>query len=105
MLSGLISVYRGEPDVAIERVERALRLSPLDPLNFIAQTANAMAHFFAGRYDEALLWAGKVVQDKPDYQLALRMFAAANAHIGRQEEAQQAVARLRVLDPSCASPI
>ena len=99
MLSGLISVYRGEPDVAIERVERALRLSPLDPLNFIAQTANAMAHFFAGRYDEALLWAGKVVQDKPDYQLALRMFAAANAHIGRQKEAQQAVARLRVLDP------
>jgi TolB-like protein len=100
MLSGLVSVYRGEPDLAIERLARAVRLSPLDPLTFVAQTAHAMAHFFAGRLDEASSWAGKVLRDHPDYQLALRIFAAANALTGKRDEARQAVERLRQLDPA-----
>ena len=58
-----------------------------------------MAYFFAGNYEEALSWAEKVVRDKPNYQLALRIFAAANALTGRQEEAQQTVKLLRQLDP------
>jgi TolB-like protein len=100
MLSGLVSVYQGEPEVAMGRLARAVRLSPLDPLTFVAQTAFAMAHFFAGRHAEALSWAEKVRRDKPDYQLALRIFAAASALAGRQEEAQQAVKRLLQLDPA-----
>ena len=100
MLGGLVSVYRGEPDVAIGRLTRAVRLSPLDPLTFVAQTAFAMAHFFAGRDAEALIWSEKVRRDKPDYQLALRIFAAANALAGQQEDAKQAVKRLLQLDPA-----
>jgi TolB-like protein/tetratricopeptide (TPR) repeat protein len=100
MLSGLVSVYSGEPDVAVGRLARAVRLSPFDPLTFVAQTAYAMAHFFAGRCDDASSWAAKVLRDHPDYQLALRIFAAANALTGRQEEARQAVERLRQLDPA-----
>jgi TolB-like protein len=99
MLSGLVSVYRGEPDEAVKSLASAVRLSPLDPLTFVAQTAYAMAYFFAGNYEEALSWAEKVVRDKPNYQLALRIFAAANALTGRQEEAQQTVKLLRQLDP------
>jgi tetratricopeptide (TPR) repeat protein len=99
MLSGLVRVYCGEPDLAVERISRAVRLSPLDPLNFIAHTAYSMAHFFAGRYDEALSWAEKVLRDHPDYQLALRIFAAASALTGRQEKARGAVQRLGELDP------
>jgi tetratricopeptide (TPR) repeat protein len=99
MLSALVRVYRGEPDEAIARLASAVRLSPLDPLTFVAQTAYAMAYFFGGQYDEALSWAEKVVRDKPNYQLALRIFAAANALTGRQGEAQQTVELLRKLDP------
>jgi TolB-like protein/Tfp pilus assembly protein PilF len=100
MLSGLVSVYRGEPEVAIERLDRAMRLSPLDPLTFIARTAYAIAHFSAGRNDEARSWAEKVIQDKPDYQLALRTFAASSALAGRQQDATQTVKRLLQLDPA-----
>jgi tetratricopeptide (TPR) repeat protein len=99
MLSGLVRVYLGEPDVAIDRLVHAVRLSPLDPFTFVAQTAYAMAHFFAGRSGDALSWAEKVLRDHPDYQLALRIFASASALTGRQEDAEQAVARLRHLDP------
>ena len=102
MLSGLVSVYRGEPDEAVKSLASAVRLSPLDPLTFVAQTAYAMAYFFAGNYEEALSWAEKVVRDKPNYQLALRIFAAANALTGRQEEAQQTVKLLRQLDPGAS---
>jgi TolB-like protein/Tfp pilus assembly protein PilF len=100
MLSGLVSVYCGEPEIAIESLARAVRLSPLDPLTFVAQNAYANAHFFAGRYDQALFWAEKVLRDHPNYQLALRALAAANALMGRQEEAQHAVKHLLKLDPA-----
>jgi tetratricopeptide (TPR) repeat protein len=100
MLSGLVSVYLGEPDKAIGRIERAVRLSPRDPFNFIAQTAYAMAHFFAGRYDESVSWAEKALRDHPDYQLVLRIFAAANALAGRNQAATRALERLRQLDPA-----
>ncbi len=100
MLSGLVSVYLGEPDKAIGRIERAERLSPRDPFNFIAQTAYAMAHFFAGRYDESVSWAEKALRDHPDYQLVLRIFAAANALAGRNQAATRALERLRQLDPA-----
>jgi TolB-like protein len=52
MLSALVSVYRGEPELAISRVAQAVRLSPLDPLAFVAQNACAHAHFFAGRSEK-----------------------------------------------------
>ncbi len=100
MLSGLVRVYRGEPEQAIERLVRAMRLSPLDPLSFVAQTAFAHAHFFAGRYEDAASWAERALQDHPDYQLSLRIFVAANALAGRLEVAQQAAKRLRELDPA-----
>jgi Caspase domain len=34
-----------------------MRLSPVDPFLFGMQQGSASAHFFAGRYDEALTWA------------------------------------------------
>jgi hypothetical protein len=49
----LIKVWRGEPEGALEHVSRAVRLSPGDPRNLQFETAAALAHFFAGRFDQA----------------------------------------------------
>jgi TolB-like protein len=51
--SGWVRTWLGKPDLAIEHLARAMRLSPLDPLTNRTRTATANAHFFAGRYDEA----------------------------------------------------
>ena len=59
--SGWVRVWLGEPEVAIEHFARAMRLSPLDPLMYLAQSGIAFAHFFAGRYDEASSWAEKAL--------------------------------------------
>jgi TolB-like protein len=98
--SGVARNWLGEPDLAIERLARAMRLSPLDPLIGWMQVATAHAHVFAGRYDMASSWAGMALRDRPDYLNALRISAASNALAGRLEQAQKTLARLRQLDPT-----
>jgi TolB-like protein/Tfp pilus assembly protein PilF len=97
--SGWVRVWLGEPEVAIEHLARAMRLSPLDPILFRMQGAMASAHFFAGHYDEASSWAEKALRENPNLQQGLRVAAASHALAGRLEEAQKAVARIRQLDP------
>jgi tetratricopeptide (TPR) repeat protein len=92
--------WLGEPEAAIERFARGMRLSPLDPSLLRMPSGTAHAHFFLGRYDEAASWAAVALQDNPDYQPGLRIAAASNAMAGRPEQADKAVARLRLLNPT-----
>ena len=104
--SGWTRVLLGEPEIAIEHSTRAMRLSPFDPLLNRMQCALATAHLFAGRYDEASLWAEKALQDQETYAAALRVLSASRALTGRLKEAQKAMERLRQVDPTlCLSNI
>ena len=98
-LSGWVNIYLGKPETAIERMARAMRLNPLDPLMFGMQNGTAAAHFLAGRYDEASAWSEKALQGHTDFLPALRMAAASHAAAGRLMEAQRAMARIHQLDP------
>ncbi|MGA8396341.1 MAG: adenylate/guanylate cyclase domain-containing protein, partial [Pseudolabrys sp.] len=105
--SGWVRIYLGEPEAAIEHLAHAMRLSPLDPLTFVTQMAIAFAHFFAGRYDDASSWAEKALatsppglRERPVYHPALLIAAASNSLAGRLEEARNAIARLRKLNPT-----
>ena len=92
--------WLGEPEAAIERFARAMRLNPVDPRISGMRSGTAAAHFFLGRYDEAASWAAMALQDNPDLQLGLRIQAASNAMAGRPEQAHKAMARLRQLNPA-----
>jgi TolB-like protein/class 3 adenylate cyclase len=98
--SGWAKIWLGEPQPALERFARAMRLSPLDPRMIAMRSGTAHAHFFLGRCDEAASWAAMALQDRPDYQPGLRIAAASNAMAGRPEQAQKAVARLQRLNPA-----
>jgi adenylate cyclase len=100
LYGGWVKNWLGEPEAAIERFARAMRLSPLDPLAVGMRSGTAYAHFFLGRYDEAASWAAMALQDNPDFQPGLRIAAASNAMAGRPEQAHKAVARLRQLNPA-----
>jgi tetratricopeptide (TPR) repeat protein len=100
-LSGWVKVWLCEPEAAIERVARAMRLSPLDPLTFNMQSAIAHAHFIAGRYDDAADWAERaVLQQPPEYKSAIRILVASSVLADRQADAARAAARLRLVDPT-----
>jgi adenylate cyclase len=99
--SGWVRNLRGEPEVAISHLARAMRLSPLDPIAFHMQASTALAHFLAGRYDEASSWAERALRERPDDCRAMRILAASSALAGRLEEAHTAIARLRRREPAC----
>ncbi|MDX8495976.1 BTAD domain-containing putative transcriptional regulator [Mesorhizobium sp. VK22B] len=97
--SGYLKACYGDPDIAIEHLSRARRLSPLDPLTFFMQTFTAFAHFVAGRYDAAWPLAEAASRAQPYYLTGLRVAAASNAMAGRQNAASKHIARSRQLDP------
>jgi TolB-like protein/class 3 adenylate cyclase len=99
LFGGWAKMWLGEPEVAIERLAHAMRLSPQDSQMFGMQAATAFAHFFAGRYSEAASWAEKALREQSNYYLAVSVLAASCALAERPREAQSATTNLRRLDP------
>jgi TolB-like protein/class 3 adenylate cyclase len=97
--SGLIKVMLGEPEVAIEHAAQAMRLSPHDTQVFVMQTIIGFAHFFGGRYAEALSWAERATREHPEHIPATCVAAASGALTGNRAAAESAVARLHQLMP------
>ncbi len=97
--SGWVRGYAGDPDGAIDSLNKAIRLNPLDPRVFLTQSAMAFAHFIAGRDDEAARWAAMALRVKPNWLPALRMTIASNAMRGQAEEAKRALNAYLEIDP------
>jgi tetratricopeptide (TPR) repeat protein len=98
--SGLLKTYVGEPDDAIERLGRAMRLSPLDRELYWMQAGMGLAHFVAGRYAEGVTWAERAIRENPTYLPGYRTATVCLALSGRLDEARRTAARLQALDPS-----
>jgi TolB-like protein len=98
MLSGWLRVWRGEPDLALDHLAHAKRLSPFDPLMHI-HAAMAYAHFLASRYDIASSYAGMAIRDNPTFLHSICISAASDAFAGRLEPAQKAMARALEFNP------
>src|SRR5262245_40375833 len=92
--------WLGARTSVIEDYARALRLSPLDPLAFLAQDGLARAHFLAGRYDDALAWAEKLLRLRPHHLPTLMICMASLGLAGRIAEAQKAYETYRQFAPT-----
>ena len=99
LFSAWAQMWLGEPEVAIERLVRAMRLSPQESQMFGMEAAMAWAHFFAGRYQEAMSWAEKAVREQSNYFPALSILAGSCSMAGREAEARSTLESLRRLDP------
>jgi tetratricopeptide (TPR) repeat protein len=88
---GLVLAMTGRPEEGIASIEKAMRLSPRDLWMFDFLAAVAIAHFAAGRYEDAVEWARRSLQRKPDYMWPLDTLAASLAHLGRVDEARSVV--------------
>jgi TolB-like protein len=98
-LSAWLRVWRGEPDLALEHVAHAMRLSPLDTSMYAMHGAMAYAHFLASHYDMASSCAEKSMRDNPTFLLANCISAASNGLAGRIKPAQKAMARALEFNP------
>ncbi len=99
LFSGWTKVWLGDWESALERMHRAIRLSPQDPQFFNMQTGLAWACLLAGRYAEAQAWAHAAWRVRPDYLNPLCIMAACSALAGNLDEARKSLAHLRKVDP------
>jgi len=97
-MSGVLRLWAGQPDLAIEHENASLRLSPRARVG-TSLGVRGPAHFFARRFDEALPKLLLAVQGDPSFPLSYRYLAACYAHMGRLDDAREIVQRLRAITP------
>jgi adenylate cyclase len=97
---GLVLAIQGAHAEAAECAGHALRLSPSDLLvRVFASVAMAAAHFAAGRYADAVIWARNTIERSPEHLAAHFFLIAASAMHGESAMAVAALAALLRLQP------
>jgi adenylate cyclase len=96
---GWLENYSDHPERAIENFQRALRLSPLDPMNFNNYVGIGSANEIAERYDEAVAFYRRGLQERPHADWLLRHIVSSLAGAGRMAEATVEYERLRAAFP------
>ena len=84
---GWVENYSERPDRAVTHFERALRLSPLDPMNFNNYVGMGSANEVAERYDAAVEMYRRALQERPHADWILRNLVSALVGAGRMDEA------------------
>jgi adenylate cyclase len=103
-LSGLLRLWAGQHDLAIEHVQTSLRLSPRERMG-IPVSVMGMAYFFKRQFAEAASKLLLDIQDNPGFPTPYRLLASCYAHMGRLDEAREIVHRLRAVTPEVVPSI
>jgi adenylate cyclase len=98
-LRGFTYELAGQLEEAIGSFKRAIRLSPFDPWLPRTVTGMGIAFIGLGRFDEAVTAAKNALQANQTYGPAYRCLAAALAHLGRDAEARETVAKVLEIEP------
>jgi len=96
--SGVLRKFCWQPDLAITHLETSLRLNPRDR-KARHLTGIGVAHFFSRRFGDAAASLVVSLEEIPSWVVTYRHLAACYAHMGRLDEAQEIVKRLRTITP------
>jgi len=99
---GSARIALGEPEKAIGDLERAQRLSPIDPDMFYALTLLARAHTLCGRYDKALPLVAESLRLRPHFPGTLLDSTVAHALAGNLDLARQFLAAYEKVLPGAS---
>jgi tetratricopeptide (TPR) repeat protein len=97
--NGITHAWRGRGDEAMECTDRALSLSPLDPMIYYFDSLAGMANLIGERYERAIELSTRSLRENRLHTPTLRTLAAALVLSGRPDEAREMVRRLRELEP------
>jgi adenylate cyclase len=99
LLGSVVLVFAGDPDRGIEWGERALRLSPFDPMRYGMLFAISLGQLARGEDEAAAETAHKTFQANPYWSTAHFILAATHAKLGRLDAAKAAAQRVLELQP------
>ena len=95
---GASALHAGEDGSGM--ITKALRLSPYDPLRPFMLQNLGIAHLLSARYDEAAESALRSIQLQAEQPHGWRLLAASRGHVGRLDEAREALDRAFKLAPN-----
>jgi adenylate cyclase len=94
---GILYIYTGEPTKAIPFIERAMRLDPTLPAQYLHFLGTA--HFVAGDYETAAKMFGDRITANPHTDLSRAFLASTLGHLGRAAEARRVWRELKEINP------
>jgi adenylate cyclase len=97
---GLTHTWRGHGQEAVQCADRALSLSPLDPMIYYFNSLAGMANLIGESYERAIDLSVRSLRENRLHTPTLRTLAAALVMAGRPAEAREAMAALRELEPA-----
>jgi len=99
MWSAAAHAWMGNGPLAIEEINKAMALSPYDPLMYAYSSIAAMAYLADGQYERAIECALRSVRENRTYTGAYRQLVMALVLAGREEEARSSARQLLALEP------
>jgi adenylate cyclase len=97
-ISGVLRVWAGQLDIAIEHLDASLRLSPRARIGSSLLVVGA-AYFLNQCFDEAVPKLLLAIQEDPSDPRTYRFLASCYAHMRRLDEAGETIERLRQITP------
>lgn len=99
LFRGVMHTFKGEGPAALAASDKALSLSPLDPLRYYYYSLAASAAVAAGKYERAIELATRSLQSNRTHTSTYRALAMAQALSGHEAQARETTAQLLVLEP------
>ena len=97
MARGIVYIYTGEPAKAIPYIERAMRLDPTVPAQYLHFLGTA--YFVARDYETAAKMFKDRIAANPHTDLSRAFLASTLGHLGRAEEARRVWQELEEINP------
>lgn len=99
LLKGTLHAFKGEGQVAAHDTERALKLSPLDPIRYFYDSLAATAALSAGEYERAMYLAKRSFKANRTHTSTLRALIIASIQCNQTVEAKKIANELMNLEP------
>jgi TolB-like protein/DNA-binding SARP family transcriptional activator len=99
MWSAAAHAWMGNGPRAIQEINKAMALSPYDPLMYAYNSYASIAYLVDGQYERAIECALRCLRENPTYTAAHRQLVIALVLTGRENEAQASARRLLELEP------
>jgi TolB-like protein/DNA-binding SARP family transcriptional activator len=99
MWSAAAHAWMGNGPRAIEEINKAMALSPYDPLMHAYNAYASIAYLVDGQYERAIECALRCLRENRTYTAAYRQLVIALVLTGRENEAQESARRLLELEP------
>lgn len=96
----VINTWAGNYDRSIELSDRALRLSPFDPMSVMPFAGQAGAWLMKGEYQQAVIYAKRALQIYPSHTPSFLITIASLMRLGKVDQAREIARRLLVASPS-----